>query len=119
MGIYGTIFKKIKEKRKQQKPKKMPKTAEQKKARRDKIKALAKKGLKLVQSGKAEAVVGGATRYSQGKAVVIKGPKTEDTAPQEFINIFGQPLPKNVVYIGGGILGLGAIYLISKAVKPK
>jgi hypothetical protein len=124
MGIYGTIFKKIKEKLgKKNKTKKKRKhmTPEQKTKRREKFRGAIKKARTFVQSGQMQNVSNTATRYSQGKPIVLqkKLTKEEKEETPDTISIFGYAIPKKTAYIAGGVLLVGTVFLITKAVKNK
>ena len=127
MGIYSEIFKKagslIKKgigKNKTIKPKKMKKI-NLSPAQKAKLKGAGKKAFDFVQSGKLATITGQATRYSQGKPVVIKRTmsKEQKQATPDTVNVFGYQVPKTTAYVGGTALGLGLLYAGSKLIKSR
>lgn len=124
MGIYSEIFKRAGNlikgagKTKTKKPKKMRKInlSPEQKAR---LKGAGKKAFDFVQSGKLATITGQATRYSQGKPVVIKRTmsKEEKQATPDTVSIFGYQVPKTYAYIGGGALVLGIGYVATRSRK--
>jgi hypothetical protein len=119
MGVYKEIFKKAgslikkgagKTKTKKNKPMKKIKLSPDQKAR---LKGAGKKALDYVQSGKLATVTGQATRYSQGKPVVIKRSltKEEKQSIPDTVSFLGYQIPKTYAYLGGGLAVLGIGYL--------
>lgn len=120
MGIYKKIFeagKKLINKNKQPKTKRMKKiklSPEQK----SRLKGIAKKAGDYVTSGKLQTSSALVTRYAQGKPVVIKRPITKEQreAMPDTFQVFGYPVPKTYVYVGGALLLAGTAYV---ATRPK
>lgn len=104
-GIYKKIAGKILHPKKQ-KMKKI-KLSPSQKAR---LKGFGKKALDVVQSGKAQSVIGQATRFSQGKAVIIKNPNAKPGVTKT-VSLFGYQVPQNYVIGGVAVIAGGALLL--------
>lgn len=121
MGIYKKIFeagKKLINKNKQPKTKRMKKiklSPEQK----SRLKGIAKKAGDYVTSGKLQTSSALVTRYAQGKPVVIKRPITKEQreAMPDTFQVFGYPVKRTYVYVGGTLLLLGTAYVATKRKK--
>jgi hypothetical protein len=123
MGIFSLIIKKLqgnkdpnKKKKKIKTKKHKTMTPEQKEKRRAKFRNAFQKGKKLLVSGDIQKGATVATRFAQGKAVVIKktaSQEDKDMNPDEFI-IAGIPIKKTYVYIGGAVLLVGGILIAKK-----
>lgn len=116
MGFYKAIFTGAKNLI-QNKPKRKNMTQEEKAKRRANIKARLKKVGDKVRSGELQKVSTVATRYAQGKPVVLKKSITDEEKsgiPKEVI-IFGVPVPTPVLVLGT----IGIIYGISKISKSR
>lgn len=116
MGIYSKIFQAGKKMFQQQKQPKQPKTKRMKKIKlspeqKAKLRGVVKKASDYVTSGKMQTSTALVTRYAQGKPVVIKRPMTKEQreAVPDTFQVFGYPVKKTYVYVGGGLLALGAI----------
>jgi hypothetical protein len=121
MGIYSEIFKKAGALIKKGSGQKTPKTKKMKKInlspeQKARLKGAGKKAFDFVQSGKLATITGQATRYSQGKPVVIKRTmsKEEKQTTPDTVNVFGYQVPKTTAYVGGGIAVLGLGYLATR-----
>lgn len=90
-------------------------------AQKDKIKKNLKNIQSKVQSGELQTVVTGATRYSQGKPVVIKKDlsKEKQKANPDTTLIFGVPVPTNYLYIGGAVVIIGIVAITKKRSRNK
>ncbi len=127
MGIYGEIFKRLKGKvqankaKRKSKPKK-PKTLKMKKRtpeQKAKLRGKLKKVTDRIISGDLEKGAIVATRYAQGKPIVLqKKVSSEDKKkiPKEII-IFGIPIPTAYVVVGSVLILGGTAYAINKARK--
>lgn len=121
MGIYKKIFqagKKMVQQKQQPKTKRMKKiklSPEQK----AKLMGVAKKAGDYVTSGKLQTSSALLTRYAQGKPVVIKRPltKTQKEAVPDTYQVFGYPVKKTYVWIGGTALALGIGYVAKKRMR--
>ena len=118
MGIYKEIFKKLKERKqnKTKKPKTMPKFKKLTPEQKAKFKKLGLNIKNKLISGDIQKGATVATRYAQGKPIVLKKEISKEDAslnPEEFI-IFGIPVKKTYAYIGGALLLGGTIYGVSK-----
>jgi len=108
-AIYKKIAGKIlnrKQKPKRQKMKKLKLSPTQK----AKLKSFGKKALNVVQSGKAQSVIGQATRFTQGKAVVIKNPNAK-AGVTKTVSLLGYQVPQSYVIGGVAVLATGALLL--------